>query len=261
MTAGKKMAGKASRVRLFVDAPYAAGAELKLSTAQSHYLGAVMRLTTGDSLAIFNGCDGEWRAVITAMRRGVCRLAPEQQIRRQQAPTGPWLLFAAIKSARGELLIEKACEMGVSELWPVTTQFSQGKRIKLERYRARAIEAAEQCGRLEVPRIRPFSALADVLRAWPADRRILFCDETGGPPALETLEALGAEPPGLWAILIGPEGGFSPAERADLGSRSSTVAISLGPRVLRAETAAVAALGLWQAVLGDLRQADSDPTS
>ncbi len=250
MAGQNKQAVKASRVRLFVDAPIAAGGELPLESAQSHYLGTVMRLAPGDTLAIFNGQDGEWRAAIATLRRGAGSLLAEAQTHPQQAAAGPWLLFAPVKSSRTELLIEKATEMGVSELWPVSTQYSQSKRVKLERYRAHAIEAAEQCGRLNVPEIHPPATLAALLEAWPADRRLMFCDESGGPPALETLSKA---PPAPWAILIGPEGGFSAEERADIRSRPYSVAISLGPRTLRAETAAVAALSLWQTALGDLR--------
>ncbi len=250
MAGQNRPAAKASRVRLFVDAPIAADVELPLETAQCHYLGTVMRLAPGATLAIFNGRDGEWRAAIATLRRGAGTLLPEAQTRPQPAANGPWLLFAPVKSSRTELLIEKACELGAAELWPVTTQYSQSKRVKPERLRAHAIEAAEQCGRLEVPDVHPIAALSAVLEAWPADRRLLFCDESGGPPALE---ALSNTPPAPWAILIGPEGGFSPEERAGIRSRPYCVPVSLGPRLLRAETAAVASLSLWQAALGDLR--------
>ena len=250
MAGQNKQAAKASRVRLFVDMPIAAGVELPLESAQSHYLGTVMRLAPGDTLFIFNGRDGEWRAAIATLRRGAGTLLPEAQEKPQRAANGPWLLFAPVKSSRTELLIEKASELGAAELWPVMTQYCQSKRVKPERYRAHAIEAAEQCGRLEVPEIQPLAALSAVLEAWPADRRLMFCDESGGPPALE---ALAAAPPAPWAILVGPEGGFSTAERAEIKSRPYCVPVSLGPRTLRAETAAVAALSLWQAVLGGLR--------
>lgn len=261
MGSEKSRAAKARGVRLFVDAPLFAGAPVPLSTSQGHYLGAVMRLSQGDTLSIFNGRDGEWRATVATLKRSACTLAPEEQIRVQQASAGPWLLFAPVKSSRTELLIEKATELGVSKLWPVATQYSQSKRIKPERYRAHAIEAAEQCGRLEVPEIRPLSSLAVILQDWPADRRLLFCDEAGGPPLWAALETLGNAPATAWAILIGPEGGFSAEERAEIRSRAFCVPISLGPRIMRAETAAVAALTLWQAALGDLRSDQPDPTS
>ena len=258
MAGSKIQAAKARQARLYVDAPLAAGSRLPLDGAQSHYLGHVMRFKAGDSLAIFNGRDGEWRATIAEMRRSSGALVAGQQTRPQQAPGGPLLLFAPIKPARTALLIEKACEMGVSEFWPVSTQNSQGKRIKLDRYRAHAIAAAEQCGRMDVPSIRPLAALEDALEDWPSAHRLLFCDEAGGPPALDVLAA---QPPASWAILVGPEGGFTAAERARLRACPFTVPVSLGPRILRSETAAIAALSLWQATLGDLRASDPDPIS
>jgi len=258
MAAMKNQAETVRRVRLYVDAPLAAGAEVALDGAKTHYLANVMRFKAGDRLAIFNGRDGEWRASIAEMRRNTCTLVAEIETRPQQAAAGPLLLFAPIKPTRTALLIEKACELGVSEFQPVSTQYSQVKRIKLERYRAHAIEAAEQCGRLEVPPIRPLTPLAEVLNDWQPARRLLFCDETGGPPALD---ALAAAPPAPWAILVGPEGGFSPPERELIKSRPFSLAVSLGPRTLRSETAAIAALSLWQATLGDLRDGDSDTIS
>lgn len=261
MGSKKGRAAKARGVRLFVDAPLVAGASLPLSTAHGHYLGAVMRLSPGDTLSIFNGRDGEWRATVAALKGSACTLAPEQKIRGQQASAGPWLLFAPVKSSRTRLLIEKATELGVSKLWPVATEYSQSKRIKPERYRVLAIEAAEQCGRLEVPEVKPLSELTTALKDWPEDRRLLFCDEAGGPPLWATLETLGNTPATPWAILIGPEGGFSAKERAEIRSHAFCVPISLGPRILRTETAAVAALTLWQAALGDLRSGGPDLTS
>ena len=251
-------AKKGRRVRLYVDAPIAAGAELPLAGAQAHYLGNVMRFKKGDALAVFNGRDGEWRAAIAEMRREVCTLLAEVQTRPQQAETGPVLLFAPLKPARSAMLIEKACELGVSEFWPVTTQHSQRRRINLGRFRAHAVEAAEQCERMDVPGILPPAALDAVLDDWPVARQLMFCDEAGGPPAFD---ALRAAPPALWAVLVGPEGGFSPEERTHIVSRPFSVPVSLGPRILRAETAAIAALSLWQAALGDLRGGKSDPIS
>ncbi|MDA0228994.1 MAG: 16S rRNA (uracil(1498)-N(3))-methyltransferase [Proteobacteria bacterium] len=245
-------------MRLYVDAPFAAGAKLPVERAQAHYLGNVMRFKLGDTLAIFNGRDGEWRAAIAEMRRDTCTLVAETQTRPQQAATGPVLLFAPLKPARSAMLIEKACELGVSEFWPILSHHTQSGRIKLDRYRAHAVEAAEQCGRMEVPPVRPLASLEKLLGAWPSARRLLFCDEAGGPPGLEVLSAA---PPVLWAILVGPEGGFSPQERTLLRSYPFCVPVSLGPRILRAETAALAALSLWQATVGDLRAGSSDPIS
>jgi len=251
-------AGKGRRVRLFVDAPFAVGTELLLARAQAHYLGNVMRLKSGDTLAIFNGRDGEWCAAIVEMLRDSCTLVAETETWPQQAATGPVLLFAPLKSARSAMLIEKACELGVSEFWPISTQHSQSRRIKLERYQAHAVEAAEQCGRMDVPLVRPLASLEKLLDAWPSARRLLFCDEAGGPPALDVLSAA---PPALSAILVGPEGGFSLRERRLITSCRFCIPVSLGPRILRAETAAVAVISLWQATLGDLRTGSSDPIS
>jgi 16S rRNA (uracil1498-N3)-methyltransferase len=250
----KDQAAAARRVRLYVEAPLAAGAELPLDSGQTHYLANVMRFKAGDRLAIFNGRDGEWRAVIGEMRRNACTLVAEAQTKPQQAAAGPALLFAPIKPTRTALLIEKACELGAAEFQPVSTQHSQGSRIRLERYRAHAIEAAEQCGRLDVPPIHPLAPLEEILSDWQPPRRLMFCDESGGAPAVDALAAM---PPAPWAILVGPEGGFAAAERQRLGSCPFSVAVSLGPRTLRSETAAIAALSLWQATLGDLRDGDS----
>ncbi len=258
MAAMKNQAETVRHVRLYVDAPLTAGAEVALDGAKTHYLANVMRFKAGDRLAVFTGRDGEWRAAIAEMRRNSCTLVAEIETRPQRAASGPVLLFAPIKPARTALLIEKACELGASEFRPVVTQHSQGRRIKLERYRAHAIEAAEQCGRLEVPPVHPPAPLADILSDWQPARRLMFCDETGGAAALD---ALAAAPPAPWAILVGPEGGFSPQERALIKSCPFSVAVSLGPRTLRSETAAVAALSLWQATLGNLRDGDSDTIS
>lgn len=251
-------AGKGRSVRLFVDAPFAAGGEVLLARAQAHYLGNVMRFKPGDTLAIFNGRDGEWRAAIAEMRRDSCTLVAESETRPQQAATGPVLVFAPLKPTRSAMLIEKACELGASEFWPIITQHSQSRRIKLERYRAHAVEAAEQCGRMDVPPVQPLASLDELLDAWPSARRLLFCDEAGGPPALDVLSAA---PPALWAILVGPEGGFSSQERTRIRACQFCVPVSLGPRILRAETAAVAVLSLWQATVGDLRAGSSGPIS
>jgi 16S rRNA (uracil1498-N3)-methyltransferase len=258
MTDRNNRAGKEPGVRLFVDAPFAAAAELQLAGAQAHYLCNVLRFKAGDTLLVFNGREGEWRAAVSEIKRDVCRLVMDAEMRPQPAVKGPVLLFAPVKPARSAMLIEKACELGVSELWPISTQHSQSRRINMERFRAHAIEAAEQCGRMNVPPVRPLAALYKILDDWPSTRRLLFCDETGGPPALEVLGAAQSAP---WAILVGPEGGFSSKERTRITACPFSVAVSLGPRILRAETAAIAALTLWQATVGDLQAGNSDPIS
>ncbi|MBR45873.1 MAG: 16S rRNA (uracil(1498)-N(3))-methyltransferase, partial [Rhodospirillaceae bacterium] len=181
-------------MRLHVDGPLATGGALRLTAAQAHYLGKVMRLKPGDSLSLFNGRDGEWRATLTGLQRGAGTLAVETLTRPQTAEAGPVLVFALLKSARNALLIEKSVELGVAALQPVTTAHGQTRRINLERCRAQAIEAAEQCGRLSLPELHPLVSLPRLLADWPAERPLMFCDETGGSPALEALGAAPAAP-------------------------------------------------------------------
>ena len=238
-----------AKVRLFVDQPLGQGQAVALSADQAHYLFAVMRLGKGAMVALFNGRDGEWRAeVMEAGKRGGV-LVCDSQTKGLQMPPDLWLLFAPIKKARTDFIVEKAAEMGVRRIVPVQTRHTNSERIRQDRLQAHAVEAAEQCGGTFVPEVAELVALDRLLAGWPADRRILWCDEVlvGARVALEGLE------PGPWAILIGPEGGFSDAEAARLRAMPQVVAVSLGPRILRADTAAVAALALWQSVLGDWR--------
>ncbi len=241
----------APKVRLFVEAPLGPGATVAPGREQAHYLFSVMRLQPGDGVALFNGRDGEWRAAVeTADRRGgslVCGTA----LRPQAAPPDLWLLFAPLKRARTDFVAEKAAEMGARRLVPVFTRRTNADRVNLDRLRAHAVEAAEQCGLLSVPEVAAPLPLEAALAGWDPARRLMFCDETGaGPPASAMLAA---EAPGPWAVLIGPEGGFAPEEAAALRALPFARPAGLGPRVLRADTAAVAALALWQAALGDWR--------
>jgi 16S rRNA (uracil1498-N3)-methyltransferase len=237
-------ASHSADLRLFVDLPLSDGALLEPSAAQCHYLLTVMRRQAGDWAILFNGRDGEWLAAIEPIERRRCRLAITEQLRRQQPEPGPSLLFAPLKRTRQEFLIEKATELGVARLEPVFTQRSVVDRINRARVQAIAIEAAEQSGRLTVPEIDLPTSLDQRLESWPADRLLYFGDETGaGAPVLEALRTRG---PG--DLLIGPEGGFTDDELAELRGLDQVVAISLGPRLLRAETAALAALACWQAV-------------
>lgn len=238
-----------AKVRLFVDQPLGQGQAVALSADQAHYLFAVMRLAKGAMVALFNGRDGEWRAeVAEAGKRGGV-LVCDSQTKGLQMPPDLWLLFAPIKKARTDFIVEKAAEMGVRRIVPVQTRHTNSERIRQDRLQAHAVEAAEQCGGTFVPEVAVLVALDRLLAGWPADRRILWCDEgmVGARVALEGLEA------GPWAILIGPEGGFSDGEAAKLRGMPKVVPVSLGPRILRADTAAVAALALWQSVLGDWR--------
>ena len=199
---------------------------------------------------MFNGRDGEWRARIDTIGKGWASLQFTEQSLPQPVEPDIWLLFAPIKRGRVDFLVQKATELGVSILLPTTTRRTVVERINLVRLGTTAAEAAEQCRRLSVPELRPVQSLEKVLASWPEERRLLFCDEAGGPPAIE---AMTGQEPAPWAILIGPEGGFDPDESQALRERPFVVPMSLGPRILRAETAAVAALSLWQAVLGDGR--------
>jgi len=199
---------------------------------------------------LFNGRDGEWRARIDTIGKGWASLQLTEQSLPQPVEPDIWLLFAPIKRGRVDFLVQKATELGVSILLPTTTRRTVVERINLVRLGTTAAEAAEQCRRLSVPELRPVQSLEKVLASWPEERRLLFCDEAGGPPAIE---AMTGQEPAPWAILIGPEGGFDPDESQALRERPFVVPMSLGPRILRAETAAVAALSLWQAVLGDGR--------
>ena len=242
------MADSKAKVRLYVDAPLGAAQSLSLGRDQARYLFSVMRLVPGDRVALFNGVAGEWVAeVVEAGKRGGT-LRCLHQSAPQRDPPDLWLLFAPIKKARTDFIVEKAAELGASRILPVATDFTNSARIQRARLQAHAIEAAEQCGGTYVPEVAELQKLSALLDAWPADRRLMFCDEAlaGGTTALPPA-------PGPWAILIGPEGGFSQAERARLRGLPFAHPVALGPRILRADTAAVAALTLWQSTLGDWR--------
>ena len=238
--------------RLYVDAPLAAGASVALEQAQAHYLTHVLRLKAGQGVLLFNGRDGEWRASLAVAGKRTTTLAVSDQTRSQTTPTDLHYLFAPLKSARLDYMVQKAVEMGASRLQPVLTQHGQVTRINLERMRANAIEAAEQCGILSLPEIAEPVALSRLLAQWQPGRWLVFCDEDAA--AADPLAALQAVPQHApLAVLIGPEGGFAPDERAALLKLPQVVRLSLGPRILRADTAAVAALAVVQTVLGDWR--------
>jgi len=238
-------------IRLFVTSPLAAGAAVELGQAQAHYLKNVMRLGEGDAVALFNGSDGEFRARIGGFGKRAAHLLLEEQLRAQQAEPDLWLVFAPIKRARIDYLIEKATELGASALVPVITRHSQVERLNLERLRAHAIEAAEQSERLTVPRIDEPRALGDVLAAWDASRRVVLCDVSGTPPPAATV--LAGQSAASWAVLIGPEGGFAETELDALRKLPFVLPVSLGPRILRADTAALAGLAVLQALRGEAR--------
>ena len=237
--------------RLYVDAPLAAGASLALDRAQSHYLRRVLRLKDGQGILVFNGHDGEWRAAIEGGTREVI-LRLGDCTRPQSAAGDLYYLFAPLKSARLDYMVQKAVEMGASRLQPILTQRRQVASVNLDRVRANAIEAAEQCGILSLPEIAVPLSLADAISAWQSERHLVFCDEAAD--VADPLAALATVPRGApLAVLIGPEGGFAADERAALLKLPHVVRLALGPRILRADTAAVAALALVQSVIGDWR--------
>ncbi len=237
--------------RLFLDMPLAAGAVVEPARAQAHYLKHVIRLKTGDAILVFNGRDGEWRAVVREAGRKSCKLEIEAQTRAQPHAPDLDFLFAPLKQARLDYMVQKAVEMGAGRLIPVRTQFTQIAKVNADRMRANAIEAAEQCGLLSLPEIAPLERLETVLAGWDPARRLIFCDEAA--TVTDPVAALKAVPAGPLALLTGPEGGFSDAERIQLLDLSHVTAISLGPRILRADTAAIAALAIVQAAIGDWR--------
>jgi 16S rRNA (uracil1498-N3)-methyltransferase len=236
--------------RLYVKAPLAEGAHVALDRAQAHYLANVLRLKGGHRVLVFNGCDGEWGAALAADKRAAT-LVVGTQSRAQTVPADLHYLFAPLKAARLDYMVQKAVEMGVSRLQPVLTRHGQVTRVNSERMRANAIQAAEQCGVLCLPAIEPPLALARLLAEWDPARRLVFCDEDA--EATSPIAALAGIPRSPLAVLIGPEGGFAEDERAALLELPKVVRVSLGPRILRADTAAVAALALVQALIGDWR--------
>lgn len=240
-----------THVRLFVETSLSTGAMVECSKGQAHYLGNVMRLRAGDAVLVFNGRDGEWLTEIVALKRNDGELIAKKQLREQTGGPDIHYLFSPLKKARLDFMVQKATELGVAALKPVMTRRTVAERVKTERMRANAIEAAEQCGMLRVPEIFPPEKLETVLRDWPAERALVFADEAA--PITSPLGALARVPQGAAALLIGPEGGFDEGERDLLRNLPFVHPISLGPRVMRADTAAVAALALINAVLGDWR--------
>jgi 16S rRNA (uracil1498-N3)-methyltransferase len=235
--------------RLFVTAPLEEAAQFDCTPDQVNYLVNVLRLRTGDAVLVFNGRDGEWHTDIVDVGKRRCSLACRAQVRAQASPPDIHYLFAPLKHARLDYMVQKATEMGAARLQPVTTRRTVAARVKEARMHANAVEAAEQCRVLWVPEIGEVRPLGDVLREWDGGRRLIFCDEAA--EVASPLEVLSRQAPGPLAVLIGPEGGFDAEERASLLAKPFTVPISLGPRIMRADTAAVAALALVNAVLGD----------
>lgn len=239
-----------STLRLYIDLPFTLGQPLPLDAKQVHYLANVMRRSTGDRVLVFNGRDGEWQAEISTLTKRAGSLSLKEQIRPIGVSPDLWLLFAPIKRGPIDMVAEKAAELGVSRLQPVVTERTNAARVNVDRLRAIAIEAAEQCGRLSVPEICPTEKLSQVLQDWPAERGLVLMNESGaGRPVGEVMAARRGSNPD--AILIGPEGGFSPDELDAMANLPFVTSASMGSRLLRAETAAVAALAVWQALAGD----------
>ncbi|KQY20000.1 16S rRNA (uracil(1498)-N(3))-methyltransferase [Rhizobium sp. Root482] len=237
--------------RLFIEAPLSAGAVYEASKEQFNYLVNVLRFEAGDAVLVFNGRDGEWRAELSFPTRKRLFLTAIEQTRPQPAPCDLHYLFAPLKVGRLDYLVQKAVEMGAGLLQPVMTQHVQGRIGNLDRVRANVIEAAEQCGVLGIPEVTEPQRLEDLLADWPKDRRIIFCDE--GDAGQNPLPVLSSIKERKLALLIGPEGGFSESEQDLLRSLDFVTAIPLGPRILRADTAAVAAMAVIQAAIGDWR--------
>jgi 16S rRNA (uracil1498-N3)-methyltransferase len=237
--------------RLFIEVDLVAGAAIACSPEQSSYLRNVLRLQVGETILVFNGRDGEWRAeIVDSSKRGVA-LEVATQVRVQVDGPDIDYLFAPLKRARLDYMVQKATEMGVARLRPVLTRRTVAERVNLERMRANAIEAAEQCGILRVPAVAAPEKLERVIAGWDRARALVFCDE--GSDLADPLAALARLKPGPVALLVGPEGGFDEAERSLLLAAPAVTRLSLGPRILRADTAAVAALALVNAMLGDWR--------
>lgn len=236
-----------STPRLFVEQPLAAGAAVPLDGAQAHYLGGVMRLKVGDPVKLFDDSNGEWLAIAESVGKRALVLRVERKLRERETVPDLWLCAAPIRKGRVDWVAEKACELGVARLVPVLTRRAVVDKVNADRLRAHMIEAAEQCGRTALPTLADPVKLGALLADWPAERTLFFADETGGVPALDAMRAQ----PGPAAILIGPEGGFDDAEREAIRALPQAVAIGLGPRILRADTAAAATVALWMAAAGD----------
>ena len=237
----------ASTPRLFVRQPLADGLTLVLDGAQANYLGNVMRLKPGDPVRLFDDRTGEWLAEVTDSAKRSVTLRMKAKLREREAVPDLWLLFAPIKKGPIDWLIEKATELGAARLQPVITNRTIVDRLNLDRLRANMIEAAEQCDRTALPDLCEPTKLPALLKSWDKGRALLFADETGGHPIADIARA------GPTAILIGPEGGFTPDERDMIRETPGATGISLGPRILRAETAAAAAISAWMSKAGDWR--------
>lgn len=240
-----------TRQRLYCNAPLSFDAAVVLDRDQAHYLRNVLRMEVGDELLLFNGEDGEWLGVLEDLGKKSAELRCAEQLRPQDPAPSLMLVFAPIKKARIDFIAEKATELGVGILQPVMTDFTQMTRVNMSRIEANAIEAAEQTGRTTIPLLRAPISLTSLLEDWPDDRHIIFCDEDcAGLSAYNMADAI-KDIKGDAAIFIGPEGGFSPRERALIVGMKNVTAVSLGKNILRADTAMLSALAIWQATAGE----------
>ncbi len=242
-----------TKARLFINVPLKDGKIITLASHQMHYLLHVLRLGVGAPIAVFNGVDGEYLATISEAVKKRCSVSIKLRLRPQIHCRDLWLLFAPVKKARLDFIAQKASELGVRVIWPVKTDFCQISRVNDDRLATNAIEAAEQTERLDIAKIKPFSSLSTALQHFENERLLIWCDEaSAGHPSLNISTALANAPPHeKAAILIGPEGGFSESERTHLQSQINCLKISLGPRILRADTAAISALSCYQSICGD----------
>ena len=246
-------------IRLFVDGDLTEAARITIGAEPSHYLTRVMRQAPGAALLVFNGRDGEWRATLAEVGKRGCVLVPEIQTRSQATAPDLELFIAMVKRARLETIVEKAAELGVRRVRLVLTERTNADHTNIARLTAIATEASEQTGRLDVPTVVAPQPLSVVLSGMETGRRLMFCDEGGeAPPVAEAMRGASVGP---WAVLIGPEGGFSPAERAAIRGLAFALPVSLGPRILRADTAAIAALSFWQSAFGDWRGLEVGPSA
>ena len=247
---GAALTEPGGKLRLYVEMPLAKGVSVDADPDQTHYLLRVMRAGEGDSVLLFNGRDGEWSARVSLRGRRACALVVQSRIAAQADVPDLWLVFAPVKRTPADYITQKATELGVRRLQPVITHRTIARRVNGARMRANAIEAAEQSGRLSVPEVGEPQDLGNLLKSWPSERKLMFCDENGEAPpiaaALAEMRTVLA-----WGVLTGPEGGFDDGERALIRSHPFVVPVTLGPRIMRADTAALAALAVWQSVCGD----------
>lgn len=240
-----------AKIRLYVEVDLGADTVVALDAAQAHYLFGVMRQAVGAQVLLFNGRHGEWLAEVVQAGKRKGLLTCTEQTAPLHMPPDLWLIFAPIKKARTAFIVEKAVEMGAARIIPALTRFTNSERWHPDRMQAHTVEAAEQCRATYVPEIAAQTKLDTLLVDWPADRQLMFCDESRD--ALPAAQALAGKTGGPWAIIIGPEGGFSDEESAKLRNMPQTTSVTLGPRILRADTAVIAAMTAWQQVLGDWR--------